>query len=197
MWFYDTYKNILGRGEPPLFVFSSLQASTEVASCLSSYVGTRCTVESLLAWYHSILWYVGDYAIIWSSPENWRLISLSAEYLSMPNSLNLESGVQQGCNIPPTLFLTKGTQKITLDKPRSIQWTLFTQLEGLDYADDLAVLSTNHTHPQGNSEGLKRSVCTWAPSKPTWYGEQHHVHPPLWMPTLLIMMKDLHTWDSS
>lgn len=58
----------------------------------------------------------------------------------MPNSLNLESGVQQGCTISPMLFLSTRTQKTTLDKPRSIQWTLFTQLEGLDYADDLAVL---------------------------------------------------------
>lgn len=66
-----TLTKILGGGASFLgFAFCSLQASTEVTSCLSSYVCTRCTVDSLLAWYHSILWYVGDSAIIWSSPEN-------------------------------------------------------------------------------------------------------------------------------
>lgn len=114
------------------------------------------------------------------------------------NAKLTESGIWRspGCTIPPTLFLSRRTQKTTLDKPRSIQWTLFTQLEGLDYADDL-VLFTNYTHLQGNSEGPKRSVCTRTPSKPTRYGEQHHMHPSWWMPTLLITMKDLHTWDSS
>lgn len=62
-----------------------------------------------------------------------------------------ESGVHQGCIISPMLFLTAidWTKWRTIaDKPRGIYWTLFTQLEDLDYADDLAALSTNHTHLQ-------------------------------------------------
>ena len=37
-------------------------------------------------------------------------------------------------------------QKTTTDKHRGIQWTLSSQLEDLDFAYDLAVLSTNAKH---------------------------------------------------
>ncbi len=47
-------------------------------------------------------------------------------------------------------------RKSISDKPRGIQWTLFTQLEDLDYADDLAVLSTNHTHLQEKTDRTGR-----------------------------------------
>ena len=65
------------------------------------------------------------------------------------------SGVRQGCIISPILFLIAidwTMRKTTSDKPRGIQWTLFTQLEDLEYADDLAILSTNHTHLQEKTD---------------------------------------------
>ena len=42
----------------------------------------------------------------------------------------------------------------TLDQPRGIQYTLFAHLKDLDYADDLAVLSTNHAHIQEKTTSL-------------------------------------------
>ena len=42
------------------------------------------------------------------------------------------------------------------DKPRGIQWTLFSHLEDLDFADDLAVLSSNYTHLQEKTERLNQ-----------------------------------------
>ena len=39
-------------------------------------------------------------------------------------------------------------QKTTSDKPRCIQWTLFSQLEDLDFADDIAFLSVKLDHLQ-------------------------------------------------
>lgn len=69
----------------------------------------------------------------------------------------VESGVRQGCIISPILFLVAIDwimRKTTSDKPRGIQWTLLSHLESLDFADDLAVLSTTHRHLQEKTNRL-------------------------------------------
>ena len=45
-------------------------------------------------------------------------------------------------------------RKTTADRSRGIQWTLFSQLEDLDFADDLAVLSSKHIHLQEKTDRL-------------------------------------------
>lgn len=51
-------------------------------------------------------------------------------------------------------------QKTTSDKPRDIQQSFFFQLECLDFADDLAALSSNYAHLQ---EGLGQdNPALWA-----------------------------------
>ena len=40
------------------------------------------------------------------------------------------------------------------DEPRGIRWTLFSTLEDLDFADDLAILPHSHHHIQGKSTRL-------------------------------------------
>ena len=42
----------------------------------------------------------------------------------------------------------------TEGKKNGIQWTLWTQLEDLDFADDLALLSHNHDQMQGKTTRL-------------------------------------------
>ncbi len=69
----------------------------------------------------------------------------------------VESGVRQGCILSPILFLLTIDwimRKTTADKARGIQWTLFSQLEDLDFADDLAILSSKHTHLQEKTDRL-------------------------------------------
>ncbi|KAK2154488.1 hypothetical protein NP493_2181g00005 [Ridgeia piscesae] len=49
-------------------------------------------------------------------------------------------------------------RKTTSDKPRGIQWTLFSQLQDLDFADDLAFLSVKLDHLQEKTDRLERDA---------------------------------------
>ena len=69
----------------------------------------------------------------------------------------VESGVRQGCTLSPILFLVTIDwimRKTTSDIPRGIQWTLFSQLEDLDFADDLLALSSKREHLQEKTDRL-------------------------------------------
>ena len=71
----------------------------------------------------------------------------------------VKSGVRQGCILSPNLFLVVidwVMRKTTSDQPRGIQWTLFSQLEDLDFADDLAFLSVKLDHLQEKTDRLER-----------------------------------------
>ena len=73
--------------------------------------------------------------------------------------LCVESGVRQGCVISPIFFLVAIdwiVRRTTAERPRGIQWTLFSQLEDLDFADDLAALLTTRCHLQEKAARLSR-----------------------------------------
>ena len=65
--------------------------------------------------------------------------------------------VRQGCLLSPFLFLLAIDwimKMTTVQRTSGIQWTLWTQLEDLDFADDLALLSHSHQQMQDKTTEL-------------------------------------------
>ena len=62
----------------------------------------------------------------------------------LTNPFQVQTGVRQGCILLVTIFLMvvdRITQQSTTGQKTSIQWTFTTQLEDLDFADDISLLS--------------------------------------------------------
>lgn len=69
----------------------------------------------------------------------------------------VETGVRQGCILSPILFIIAIDwimRKTTEDKARGIQWTMLSQLEDLDFADDIALMSSTARQSQEKVERL-------------------------------------------
>ena len=73
----------------------------------------------------------------------------------------VKSGVCQGCILSPTLFnitLDYIMRQTTQNAQHGIQWTMVSQLEDLDYADDIALLSSNARHLQQKANVLNENT---------------------------------------
>ena len=77
------------------------------------------------------------------------------------NSFSVRSGDCQGCILSPILFniaLDYIMRQTTQNAQHGIQWTLISQLEDLDYADDIALLSTTAIHLQKKAQLLTENA---------------------------------------
>ena len=85
-------------------------------------------------------------SLIWCTYQDMSCRTANASQLS--ESFEVENGVQQGCLLSPFLFLLviNWIMKITTTgRNNGIQWTLWMQLDDLDFTDDLVLLSHNHS----------------------------------------------------
>ena len=73
------------------------------------------------------------------------------------SNFEVKTGVRQGCCMSALLFnvvIDWVMRRTTEDQSRGIRWTLFTSLEDLDFADDLALISHTHHHIQEKTSRL-------------------------------------------
>ncbi len=78
----------------------------------------------------------------------------------LSNSINVKTGVRQGCLLSPFLFLLAIDlimRTATSNKRNGIQWILWSQLEYLDFADDLVLLSHKYIQMQGKTTLLSKT----------------------------------------
>ena len=76
----------------------------------------------------------------------------------LSESFEVKTGVRQGCLLSPFLFLLVIDwimKTTTTGRNNGIQWTLWTQLDDLNFADDLALLSHNHSQMQAKTTLLE------------------------------------------
>ena len=69
----------------------------------------------------------------------------------LTDPFQVQTGVRQGCLLSPTIFLMVIDwimRQSTTDQKTGIQWTFTKQLEDLDFADDISLLSHRQQHAQ-------------------------------------------------
>ena len=75
----------------------------------------------------------------------------------LTESFQVNTGVKQGCLLSPFMFLVAIDwimKTTTKNRRNGIQWTLWSQLDDLDFADDLALLSHSHGQMQEKTDLL-------------------------------------------
>ena len=151
-------------------------------SCADQIASLRIIVEQSLEWNSPLYINFIDYEKAFDSVDRetlWKLLRhygvpekiislIRCTYQEMScriahagqlsDSFEVKTGVRQGCLLSPFLFLLvidwimKST---TANRNNGIQWTLLTQLDDLDFADDLALLSHSHSQMQDKTTRLE------------------------------------------
>ena len=150
-------------------------------SCLDQIATLRIIVEQSLEWNSPLYVNFVDYEKAFDSVDRKTLWKLLRHYGVPTKLVNLiknsydgtgcrvihggqftcrfevKTGVRQGCLLSPFLFLLAIDwimKMTTVQRTSGIQWTLWTQLEDLDFADDLALLSHSHQQMQDKTTEL-------------------------------------------
>ena len=150
-------------------------------SCLDQIATLRIIVEQSLEWNSSLYVNFVDYEKAFDSVDRKTLWKLLRHYGVPTKLVNLiknsydgtgcrvihggqftcrfevKTGVRQGCLLSPFLFLLAIDwimKMTTVQRTSGIQWTLWTQLEDLDFADDLVLLSHSHQQMQDKTTEL-------------------------------------------
>ena len=81
----------------------------------------------------------------------------------LTHAFEVRTGVRQGCLLSPVMFLLTMDwimKTSTAQRLNGIQWTIWKQLDDLDYADDLSLLShTGHQMQEKTSTVADTSAC--------------------------------------
>ena len=150
-------------------------------SCADQIASLRIIVEQSLEWNSPLYINFIDYEKAFDSVDRetlWKLLrhyGVPEKFVSLihctyqgmtckvahagqlSESFEVRTGVRQGCLLSPFLFLLLIhwiMKTTTTGRNNGIQWTLWTQLDDLDFADDLALLSHNHTQMQDKTTRL-------------------------------------------
>jgi len=79
----------------------------------------------------------------------------------LTDPFTVRTGVRQGCMLSPTIFLMVIDwimRQTTVDSNTGIQWTFNRQLEDLDFADDIGLLSHRQQHAQSKLTRLSEEA---------------------------------------
>ena len=131
-------------------------------SCANQIASLRIIVEQSLEWNSPLYINFIDYEKAFDSVDRETLWKLLRHY-GVPEKIialrfKVKTGVRQGCLLSPFLFLPVIDwimKTITTGRNNGIQWTPWTQLDDLDFADDPALLSPNHRQMQDKTTCLE------------------------------------------
>ena len=152
-------------------------------SCTDQIASLRIIVEQSLEWNSPLYINFIDYKKAFDSVDRralWKLLrhyGVSGKIVSIikciyedmsckvvhsgkvSDCIKVNTRVWQGCLLSPFLFLLAidwVMKSTTQGKRNCIQWTFLTQLDDLDFADDLALLSYSHTQMQDKTSKLEK-----------------------------------------
>nr|KAG5694373.1 hypothetical protein BaRGS_002227 [Batillaria attramentaria] len=117
-------------------------------SCADQIASLRIIVEQSLEWNSPLYINFIDYEKAFHSVDREALWKLLRHY---GKAFEVTTGVRQGCLLSPFLFLLVIDwimKTTTTGRKNGIQWTSWTELDDLDFADDLALLSHSHSQMQ-------------------------------------------------